>query len=42
VIAVIGVAAAAVSHPAARAAQRFLERAGATDPTPVGEGAVAT
>ena len=29
VIAAIGVAAAAVSHPAARAAQRFLERSGA-------------
>jgi MFS family permease len=30
VIAAIGVAAAAVSHPAARAAERFLERAGAS------------
>jgi MFS family permease len=42
VIAVIGVAAALVSHPAARAAERFLARSGAVVPTPAGEGAVTT
>jgi MFS family permease len=36
VIAALGVAAAVTAHPAARSAQRFLERA--VDPTPAGEG----
>jgi MFS family permease len=39
VIAAIGVLAALVSHPAARAAERFLRRAGVGDLTPAGEGA---
>jgi hypothetical protein len=38
VIAAIGVLAALVSHPAARAAERFLRRAGVGEPTPAGEG----
>jgi hypothetical protein len=38
VIAAIAVAAAIVAHPAAHAAQRYLQRAGAVDPTPAGEG----
>jgi MFS family permease len=38
VIAAIAVAAAIVAHPAAHAAQRYLQRAGAADPTPAGEG----
>jgi hypothetical protein len=40
VIAAIGVLAALVSHPAARAAERFLRQIGSSDPTRAGEGAV--
>ena len=42
VIAAIAVVAAVVAHPAARAAERFLQQYGAPsgDPTPAGEGAV--
>ena len=38
----IAVVAAVVAHPAARAAERFLQQYGAPsgDPTPAGEGAV--
>jgi hypothetical protein len=40
VIAAIGVVAALLAHPAARAAERYLQRVGVGDPTPAGEGAV--
>lgn len=42
VIAAIAVVAALVAHPAAHAAQRYLQRAGAVDPTPAGEGVTTT